>query len=134
MNCSLKMKRSDWRFQNWGFKVNLWFLGFIFVEVLILARKIAFYKLKRLSVWYWKEESLIFQSCKSIMVAQKNLLAEIFCIFQHILTQNPTNQCSPLFWFFQTIWKTIAKSINRGLYGIISARKWFQILLHSKFF
>ena len=27
--------------------------------------------LKFLSVWYWKEESLIFQSCKSIMVAQK---------------------------------------------------------------
>ena len=71
MNFSLKMKRSDWRLQNWGFKVNLWFLGFIFVEVLILARKIAFYRLKRLSVWYWKEESLIFQSCKSIMVAQK---------------------------------------------------------------
>ena len=42
------------------------------------------------------------------MVAQKwkkkNLLAKIFCIFQHLLTQNPTNQGSSLSWSFQTIW------------------------------
>ena len=27
---------------------------------------------------------------------KQNLLAEMFCIFQHLLTQNPTNQGSPL--------------------------------------
>ena len=64
---------------------------------------------------------------------KKNLLTEIFGIFECLITQNPTNQDSQLSWFFQTIWKTVRKSKNIGLEGIISAWKWFQNLLCSKF-
>ena len=44
------------------------------------------------------------------MVAQKRekkLLAEIFCIFECLLTQNRSNQDSQLSWFFQTIRRLI---------------------------
>ena len=34
---------------------------------------------------------------------KKKLLREIFGIFEHLLTQNPTNQDSQLSQFFQTI-------------------------------
>ena len=67
-----------------------------------------------------------FNISKSIMAAQK-------CQKKLLLTQNSTNQDSQLSWFFQTIWKAIRKSKNRGLYGIISACKWFQNLLCKTF-
>ena len=60
-------------------------------------------------------------------------MAEIFDIFECLLPQNPSNQSSLFFRFFRTKWKGITKSKNRRLQGIISAWKWFQILLHSKF-
>ena len=52
-----------------------------------------------------------------MMAAQqkKKKMVEVFGIFESRLTQNPTNQDSELFLFFQTIWKTISKSKNRGL-------------------
>ena len=50
-----------------------------------------------------------------MMVAQQKKLVEVFGIFESLLTQNPTNQDSELSLFFQTIWKTIRKSRNRGL-------------------
>ena len=62
---------------------------------------------------------MVAQRCK-----QKNL-TDIFGIFECVLTQNPTKQDWQLSWFFQIIWKTIRKSKNKGLEGIISARKWF---------
>ena len=46
---------------------------------------------------------------------KKKKLVEVFGIFESLLTQNPTNQDSELSLFFQTIWKTISKSKNRGL-------------------
>ena len=53
---------------------------------------------------------------KFMMAAQqKKKLVEVFGIFESLLTQNPTNQDSELSLFFQTIWKTISKSKNRGL-------------------
>ena len=60
-----------------------------------------------------------------MMAAQqkKKRLVEVFGIFESLLTQNPTNQDSELSLFFQTIWKTISKSKNRGLLENISARK-----------
>ena len=64
---------------------------------------------------------------------KKKLLTEIFGIFYHLITQNPTNQDSQLSWFLQTIWKTVRRSKNMGLQGIISAWKWLQNLLQSKF-
>ena len=42
-------------------------------------------------------------------------MIEVFDIFESLLTQNPTNQNSELSLFFQTIWKSISKSKNRGL-------------------
>ena len=45
----------------------------------------------------------------------------IFCIYECLLLQTPINQGSQLSWFFQTMWKAIKKSKNRGLQGIISA-------------
>ena len=53
--------------------------------------------------------------------AQQKKLVEVFGIFESLLTQNPTNQDSELSLFFQTIWKTISKSKNRGLQENISA-------------
>ena len=50
-----------------------------------------------------------------MMAALQKKLLEVFGIFESLLTQNPTNQDSELFLFFQTIWKTISKSKNRGL-------------------
>ena len=52
------------------------------------------------------------------MAAQKwknKLFAEMFCILECLLTQNPTNQDSQLSLFFQAIWKTVRKSKNKGL-------------------
>ena len=46
---------------------------------------------------------------------QKKSLAEIFCIFECLLTQNSTNQGSQLSSFFQNILRTIKKSKNREL-------------------
>ena len=63
---------------------------------------------------------------------QKELLTEVFGIFECLLAQNTTNQDSQLSWFFQTIWNTVIKSKNTGFQGIISAWKLFQNLLHSK--
>ena len=48
-------------------------------------------------------------------------MIEVFGIFESLLTQIPTNQDSELSLFFQTIWKTISKSKNRGLQENISA-------------
>ena len=62
---------------------------------------------------------------------QKNCSQEFFA-FLNASTQNLTNQGSQISWFLQTIWKTVRKSKNIGLRGIISAWKWFQNLLHSK--
>ena len=62
----------------------------------------------------------------------KNLLTEIFDVFEWLLTQTSTNQDSQLSWFFQTIGKTVRKSKTMELQGIISAWKWFQNLLRSK--
>ena len=62
------------------------------------------------------------------MAAQKHkekLFAEIFYIFERLLTQNPTNQDSQLSLFFWTIWKTVTKSKNSDLWGIIFAYKRF---------
>ena len=58
---------------------------------------------------------------------KKQWLIKIFGIFERWLAQKPTN------WFFQPIWKTLIKSKNMGSQGIISIRKLFQNLLHSKF-
>ena len=55
------------------------------------------------------------QAIISMMAAQQKKLVEVFGIFESLLTQNPTNQDSELSLFFQTIWKTISKSKNRGL-------------------
>ena len=50
-----------------------------------------------------------------MMAAQhKKKLVEVFGIFESLLTQNTTNQDSELSLLFQTIWKTISKSKNRG--------------------
>ena len=49
------------------------------------------------------------------MAAQQKKKLVVFGIFESLLTQNPTNQDSELSLFFQTIWKTISKSKNRGL-------------------
>ena len=46
---------------------------------------------------------------------KKKKMIEAFGIFESLLTQIPTNQDSELSLFFQTIWKTISKSKNRGL-------------------
>ena len=62
---------------------------------------------------------------------KKKLVGIFFCIFECLLTQNPTNQGSQLSWFFQDIYKAITKCKTRELLGIISARKWYQNLLHS---
>ena len=62
----------------------------------------------------------------------KKLQTEIFGIFECLITPKPTNQDSQLSWFFQVIWKTVRKSRNIGLQGIIFARKRFQNLLHGK--
>ena len=61
------------------------------------------------------------------------MLTQIFCIFECLLAQKPTNQDSQLSWFFETICKTAGKSKNMGFQGIISAWKLFQNLLQSKF-
>ena len=49
------------------------------------------------------------------MTGQQKKFAEVFGIFESLLTQNPTNEDSELSLFFQTIWKTISKSKNRKL-------------------
>ena len=64
---------------------------------------------------------------------KKKKLAEVFGIFESLLTQNPPNQDSQLSWFFQSVWKTISKSKIRGLQENISTWKWFQNLLHKTF-
>ena len=46
---------------------------------------------------------------------KKKKLVEVFGIFESLLTENPTNQDSELSLLFQTIWKAISKSKNRGL-------------------
>ena len=56
----------------------------------------------------------------------------MFCIFERLLTPNPTNQDSQFFGLFKTICKTVRKSKNMGLQRIISALKRFQNLLQSK--
>ena len=61
-----------------------------------------------------------------MMAAQKKKLVEVFGIFELLLTQN-------LSLFFQSIWKTISKSKNKGRQKNISAWKWFQNLLHKTF-
>ena len=63
---------------------------------------------------------------------EKKMLTEIFGICECLLTQNLTNQDSQFSWLFQTIWKTVRKSKNMGLKGVISAWRWFQNLLQSK--
>ena len=52
-----------------------------------------------------------------MMTAQqkKKKKIEVFGIFESLLTQIPTTQDSEFSLFFQTIWKTISKSKNRGL-------------------
>ena len=50
-----------------------------------------------------------------MMAAQQKKLVQVFGIFESLLTQNPTYQDSELSLFFQTTWKTIRKSKNRGL-------------------
>ena len=85
-------------------------------------RKIIFNRLKPLPVWYNKKENSVFQIRKS----------KSFGDFECLLFQNSTNQDSLLSWFFQTIWKTVRKSKNVGLQGIISAWEWFQNLLCKK--
>ena len=42
-------------------------------------------------------------------------LVEVFDIFESLLTRNPTNQDLELSFFFQSIWKTVGKSKNRGI-------------------
>ena len=54
-------------------------------------------------------------------------------VFEHLLTQNWTNQDWQLFSFFQTLEEANRKSKNMGLQGIISAWKCFQNFLSSKF-
>ena len=49
-----------------------------------------------------------------MMAAQKKKLVEVFGIFELLLTQN-------LSLFFQSIWKTISKSKNKGRQKNISA-------------
>ena len=64
------------------------------------------------------------------MVGQKykeNLLAEIFCIFECLLSQNLTNQGSQLSWFFQTIWKTIKETQKQEALG-----NYFSLKMISK--
>ena len=51
---------------------------------------------------------------------QKKLLAELFCIFECLLTQDPTNQATKLSWFFQIIRKTIRKFKKSGLFIFLS--------------
>ena len=46
---------------------------------------------------------------------KKKKMIEAFGIFESLLTQKPTNQNSELSLFFQTIWKSISKSKNRGI-------------------
>ena len=46
---------------------------------------------------------------------QKKNMAEVFGIFESLLTQNATNQDSEFSLLFQTIWKTIRTSKKRGL-------------------
>ena len=62
---------------------------------------------------------------------KKKLVTDIFGFFQHLITQNPTNQDSQLSWFFQMIRKCVGKP--KGIQVIISARKWFKNLLLIKF-
>ena len=51
----------------------------------------------------------------------KNLLTEIFDVFEWLLIQTSTNQDSKLSSFFQTIWKIVRKSKTMEFQGIISA-------------
>ena len=52
------------------------------------------------------------------MQKKKKLLAKIFCIFECLLTQNPTNQDSQLSWFFQKLWKVVRKSKTGGFWEL----------------
>ena len=52
------------------------------------------------------------QKCK------KNLLTEMFGIFECLVAQNPTNQDSQLFGVFRTTWKAVRKLKNMGFQGI----------------
>ena len=53
----------------------------------------------------------------AVQKQKRKLLAEIVCIFECLLTRNPTNQGSQLSWFFQTIWKTVKKIKKSGALG-----------------
>ena len=107
---------------NWKGKKTKFYnvLSFIFPEVLILES------------WYFTGWQLGLHNGSS--KALKKLFAQIFHIFECLLSQSPTNQGSKFFWFFQIIWKTIRKSKVRGLFRIIYGWKWFQIKFHCKFF
>ena len=90
---------------------------------------------KRLQNWIFTIFYDFIAVNKSITGAQKwkrKMLTEIFGICECLLTQNLTNQDSQFSWLFQTIWKTVRKSKNMGLKGVISAWRWFQNLLQSK--
>ena len=50
---------------------------------------------------------MVAQKCQK----RKTMLAETLCIFQHLLTQNPTCHGSPLSWFFQTILKNLIERL-----------------------
>ena len=46
---------------------------------------------------------------------KKKKMVDVFDIFESLLTRNPTNQDLELSFFFQSIWKTVNKSKNRGI-------------------
>ena len=84
------------------------------------------------------EKRKIKVSGKSIIAAQKGKKKKkVVCLilgkFECVLTQNQTYQDSQLSWFFHTIWKAVRKSKNMRFQEIVSAWKWFQILLCSEF-
>ena len=65
---------------------------------------------------------------------KKTFSAEIFRIFECLLTQNPTNQDSQLSWFFQTIKKSVRKSKNQGALGSYFYLRMIAELAPQKFF
>ena len=115
----------------------IWYLE-LYISRITYPRKVVFYRLKLLQTCIRKNKIQYFKAIsKYIIVAQKckkKAFGRIFCIFECLLPQNPTNQGSQLSWFLETIWKTIKNFKNTRLQGIISVWKWFQNLLGSKFF
>ena len=57
---------------------------------------------------------------------KKKLLAEMFCIFECLLTQNPPNQCSQLSLFSQTIGRLLHNPKTGGSGKLFLPENYFK--------